>query len=226
MQKLTDKQVKKLQKYAKAINTQVEDLQSKELYNELIERLPFIEDYHIDYHSKADQVKDTTELGDILLKGLQDLAAIVVEEGFGIKDYDTSKEERDDVMQFLEMMDEEFPSFIEIKVANKISKKLQKLKEEDKTDTIYYKKLKILNTTISKIRKIAKTSYEVKNLLTQLEWTFSQIILAVGMTKMPGTPSYSKVVEYEKEAKELCEKILAEAKDYDKAVKALQRVKV
>lgn len=226
MQKLKTKQKQKLQNYTQSINTQIEELQSKKLYEFMLVKIPFVDDYRIGFESNSNRVSEAEELGDILLAGMQDLVSIVVEEGFGIKEYSSENEEKDTLKEFRQELEEHYPSYIEFDVSTSINKTMQKLEEKEKTDSLYYKKLKKLDKEITKIRKVAELSFKVQRLISSLEWKFIKIITAVGLTKIEKIPAYDDVKRLEEEAREICEKLVTQAKAYDSGIKELVLLQV
>lgn len=221
MQKLKTKQLKKLQYYADSINAEIKELQSKKLYEFMILKIPFVDDYRINFISNTNRVSQATELGDILLAGMQDLVSIVVEEGLGIKEYNTSNEEDGKVTEFYEEVGKQYPSYIEFDVATPISKTIQDLKDKDKTDSLYYKELKKMQKKIKKIRNAVGISYKVQILLQSLDWKFIKIIMAVGLTKIDKIDAYSDVERLEEEARKICQELVTLTKDYDSHVQNL-----
>lgn len=221
MNKLKTKHEQKLQEYTQSINSTIQELQSKKLYPFMLTKIPFIDDYHISYVSNTNRLSEAEEFGDILLAGLQDLVSIVVEDGLGIKEYNTENEENSKLQEFSQEIEQCYPPFIEFEVSAPIHKTMQKLESKEKTDTLYYKKLKELDTEMTKIRTVAKQSFQVQRLVSSLEWKFIKIITAVGLTEIQKIPAYDDIERLEQEAREICEKLAEEAKEYDSSIEKL-----
>jgi hypothetical protein len=226
MQKLKTKHKQKLQHYTQSINTQIEELQSKKLYDFMLVKIPFVDDYRIGFVSHTSELSEAQDLGDILLAGMKDIVSIVAEEGLGIKEYSSENEEDDKLKEFREELEKHYPAYIEFDVSTPINKTIKKLEEKEKTDTLYYKKLKTLNTEMLNIREVVDISFKVQRLIQSLEWKFIKIIMAVGLTKIEKIPAYDDVIRLEEEAREICEKLVSQTKAYDSAIKELALLQV
>lgn len=221
MQKLKEKQKLKLQKYTQSINKKIEELQAKNLYEFVLRELPFVDDYHIEYRSNTDRVSKAEDLGDILLSGFQDLVNIVIEDGFGIKEYSTTNEEEAKLQLFRQKLEKHYPAYIEFDVSASINKNIKKLEKKEKMETLYYKELKRLDREIAKIRKVTELSFQVQRLTESLEWKFLKIIRAVELTNIEKIPVYEDIQRLEKEAREICDELVAKAKEYDSGIEKL-----
>lgn len=226
MQKLKPKHKQKLQHFAESINTQIQELQSKKLYEFMLMKIPFVDDYRINFVSNSNRVSDAQDLGDILLTGMQNIVSIVAEDGLGIKEYISENEEEDKLKEFRQEVEEQYPSYIEFDVSTPINTTMKKLEDKEKTDTPYYKKLKTLNNEIANIREVVDISFKVQRLIESLEWKFVKIITAVGLTKIEKIPAYNEVTRLEEEAREVCEKLVSTTKKYDSRIQKLALLEV
>ncbi|WP_434579818.1 hypothetical protein MLC52_07135 [Sulfurimonas sp. NW15] len=224
MQKLKTKQKKKLQKFTKSINVYLKELQTKKLYEFMILHLPYIDDYNLRYISHTNKVEKAEDLGEILLSGIEDLVNIFAEDGLGIKDYEPVEDEMEQLKEFRELIESQFPPFETNKVMDKIQKKLKKLKQKDKTDSPYYKKLKKLEKEIEKIRDVLKIRHDVHSSLSALEWKLIKINLAISLTKLKNISAYAELQRLEGEAKEICKNIVTSTKQYDSEIENLQPI--
>ena len=219
-------QEEKLQHYISTLNTLIEEAQSKKLYKFIIKRLPYIEDYHLDYIAHTDTLKDAETLNEIFESGFKDLASIVVEDGFGIKEYDTTKEENSNIADMCEEMDKEFPFFIELQIEKSIQKELQEIEEKGSTNTPYYKKLTEITQKIDELKAILTMRFKAQNRLRTLEWNFMQIALAVTLARVNNEISkYREVQEFEAQVQKSCKKVIKIAKRHDKKMKKLECLK-
>ena len=226
MQKLKAKHKAKVQHYAESVNTMIQDMKSKKLYAFMIINMPYIDDYHVDYISNTDSLKDAEDLEDILFSGMKDLINIAAEDGLGIREYDTKKERNSKLIDVCEVLEEKYPSFVAFEVLAPITKTIKKLEIKGKADTSYYKALKTVKKKIDSIRKILKTRHAIQSDLRALEWKFIKIITAVGLTKIEnGISTYKDVERLEKEAGELCRKIVSKTKKHDRKIETLTFLK-
>lgn len=226
MQKLKPKHKQKLQHFAESINTQIQELQSKKLYAFMLVKIPFVDDYRIGFVGHTSKLDEAQELGDILLAGMQNIISVVVEDGLGIKEYSSENEEGDKLKEFREEVEQHYPSYIEFDASTPINKTMKKLDEKGKTDTLYYRKLKTLNNEMTNIREVVDISFKVQRLLESLEWKFTRIIMAVGLTKIENIPAYGDVTRLEEEAREVCEKLVSQTKAYDRGIQDLVLLQV
>jgi hypothetical protein len=226
MQKLKPKHKQKLQDYAESINTHIQELQSKKLYSFMLVKIPFVDDYRIGFVGHTSKLEEAQELGDILIAGMQNIVSIVVEDGLGIKEYSSENEEEDKLKEFREEVEEHYPYYIEFDVSTPINTTMKKLEEKEKTDTLYYRKLKTLNNKMTNIREVVYISFKVQRLIESLEWKFVKIIIAVGLTKIEKIPAYSDVTRLEEEARAVCEELVAQTKEYDKGIQELALLQI
>jgi len=226
MKTLKSKHKIKLQKYKDSINKQVQEIQSKKLYEFMIINMPFIDDYHITYTSHTDRVSDAKELGDILLAGMQDLVSIVTEDALGIKDYELIEVENTQIEKFRQKLEDEYPLYVLFDVSDPITNSMQKLEKNQKTNTTYYKKLKTLQEEIAKIREVLNLRHKIQSHLRALEWKFIKINTAIGFIKIRETPDYSDIQRLEDEAREICQKLIDATTKYDISIKKLYLLKI
>lgn len=218
---MTDKE-KKLQHFIQEVNRVIQEMKSKHLYDFIIQKLPYIEAYHLDYITRSDSLKDAQTLDEIVLSGLKDLVAIAVEDGLGIKEYDITKEEQSNITDVCDEMDEMFPFYIDLEVGKQVRAEKEKLEIEGKANTPYYTKLTEIEEKIDAIHAILQLRFKTRNKLTGLELKFAKITLAVGLASIENKLSnYKEIEKREAEAQKLCKKILKHAKKHDKRLKKL-----
>ena len=221
MQALKQKHKTKLQRYTESINTQIQQIKSKRLYEFMIINMPFVDDYHIRYTSNTNRVSQAEELGDILLAGMQDLVSIFAEDALGIKDYNIIEEESTLIDEFREKLEEEYPSYVLFDVSEPIAETLKKLKKKEKTDTLYYKKLTTLQEEIAKVREVLSLRHTIQSHLRALDWKFIKINTAIALADLQDIADYSDVKRLENEARVICQNLVVSAKEYDASVERL-----
>lgn len=214
MKNLKPKHQEKLQKYAESINTQIQEIQSKKLYEYMILYMPFVDDYNIEYTSNTNRLSEANDLGDILLAGMQDLVSIVAEDALGRKDYIMIDKEDEGIAIFNEIL-EEIPLFVSFDALAPIAKSMQKLEKKGKQDSLYYKKLQTLQQSIERSTQAVNLGHGVQSHLRTLEWKFIKINIAIGLIAVEEFPAYDDVQRLEREAREICDKLVESTKEYD-----------
>ena len=226
MKRLKQKHQDKLQKHIESINRKIESEKDKNLYAFTTFHLPFIEDYRISYDSNTDTLKDATALGDILLSGMKDLVSIVAEDALGIKEYKLTENEDTKINEFFEVLEREYPLFVEFDVSQDLMKSIKKLVEKQKTDTPYYKSLKVLQREINDIQEVLSNRQNIQSLLIRLGYKFTRIMSAISLLEYDKVQTCADIQRLEKEAREICEEVLMKAKSYDKGVADIAYLKV
>jgi len=221
MQALKQKQKQKLQEYKVEINNIIKKEQSQMLYHFTVLNIPFIDDFHISYDSDTNSLSEAQDFGDILVAGAKDLINIVAENALGIKDYNLLEEESQILSKFHDALDEQYPTFVEFKVEDRINVKIKKMQTKQKIDTIYYKKLCKLKQKITIVRKALNKRYAVKSNLRALTYKFIKIDIAIAMTIFQDIPAYSEIERLEEEAREICNKLIKSVQKYDRSVQKL-----
>ena len=221
MKALKQKHKIKLQHYTESINTQIQQVQSKRLYEFMIINMPFVDDYHVHYTSNTNRLSQAEELGDILLAGVQDLVSIVAEDALGVRDYQNTDDESALIEVFREKLEDEYPSYMVFDVAEPITVTLKKLEKKEKTDTPYYTKLTTLQNEIAKVRQVLNLRHTIQSHLSALGWKFVKIDTAISLVHYKGISAYSDVQRLENEAREICKQLVFSAKEYDNSVEKL-----
>lgn len=216
---------KKIQSYIEEVNGVIQDMKSKKLYSFITQKLPYIEDYHLDYITRTDTLKDAKSLDEIFLNFARDMTAIVAEEGFGIKEYDTSKEQNSNIIEICEEIDEMFPFYLDSQIAKEIKQKIEKLEIKGKIDTLYYSKLKEIDNKLQPIKEIFSLRFKTQNKLRSLEWKFMSLSTTVTLASIENKISkYKEIEQLETEAQKICKKILKKAKKHDTIVETIPYV--
>ena len=221
MKALKQKHKTKLQRYTESINTQIQQIKSKRLYEFMIINMPFVDDYHIRYTSNTNRVSQAEDLGDILLAGMQDLVSIVAEDALGIKEYNIIEEENTMIDEFRQKLEVEYPSYLLFDASEPIEVTLKKLEKKEKINTPYYKKLTTLKKEIAKVREVLTLRHTIQSHLRALEWKFVKINTAISLVHYKGIEAYNDVQRLEDEARDICQKLVFSAKEYDTSVEKL-----
>ena len=180
--------------YKQALNKFIKKEQPKKLYEILMLHIPFIEDFRVSYS------------------------------GYILKEYNLLEEENTKLDLFDGILEDKYPSFLELDIVYDIAENINELEQQNKQNTSSYKKLLKLSDKAQDIKKVFKRRYKVKSTFIKLQWKFTKLNLAITLTKMEEIPSYDEVIRLEKETRVICKELIKMVKKHDKSTTKLKEM--